>query len=246
MDRDQYFVVLHKGEWKIKHNGRYSHPYETQADAIRSAIDAAHTAPREGGLSQVLVQGQDLALAFTLGGLVFIILALGAVVVFPLALAWFGFESRSAELIAVLRWPVLFVIVTLALFVLYRYGASRTPPRWQWLSVGTLFATLAWLAVSALFSWYLAKFAHYDATYGSLGGVIDLMWLWLSVIVILIGAELNAEIEHQPAHDRYRWRKAAWHARCGHGGHAWRSVAVTWKIVSCAVHPAYHFSPQCS
>jgi hypothetical protein len=60
MDRDQYFVVLHKGEWKIKHNGRYSHPYETQADAIRSAIDAAHTAPREGGLSQVLVQGQDL------------------------------------------------------------------------------------------------------------------------------------------------------------------------------------------
>lgn len=60
MDRDQYFVVLHKGEWKIKHNGRHSHPYETQADAIRSAIDAAHTAHREGGLSQVLVQGKDL------------------------------------------------------------------------------------------------------------------------------------------------------------------------------------------
>jgi hypothetical protein len=60
MDRDQYFVVLHKGEWKIKHNGRHSHPYETQADAIRSAIEAAHAAHREGGLSQVLVQGQDL------------------------------------------------------------------------------------------------------------------------------------------------------------------------------------------
>jgi hypothetical protein len=53
MDRDQYFVVLHKGEWKIKHNGRHSHPYETQADAIRSAIDA-------GQLPQFLVQGQDL------------------------------------------------------------------------------------------------------------------------------------------------------------------------------------------
>jgi hypothetical protein len=60
MDRDQYFVVLHKGEWKIKHNGRHSHPYESQADAIRSAIDADHTAHREGGLSQVLVQGKDL------------------------------------------------------------------------------------------------------------------------------------------------------------------------------------------
>lgn len=60
MDRDQYFVVLHKGEWKIKHNGRHLHPYKTQADAIRSAIDAAHVAHQEGGLSQVLVQGQDL------------------------------------------------------------------------------------------------------------------------------------------------------------------------------------------
>jgi hypothetical protein len=59
MDRDQYFVVLHKGEWKIKHNGRHSHPYETQADAIRSGIDAAHAAHRESGRSQVLVQGQD-------------------------------------------------------------------------------------------------------------------------------------------------------------------------------------------
>jgi Uncharacterized protein conserved in bacteria (DUF2188) len=60
MDRDQYFVVLHKGEWKIKHNGRHSHPYETQADAISSAVEAAHAAHTEGGLSQVLVQGQDL------------------------------------------------------------------------------------------------------------------------------------------------------------------------------------------
>jgi membrane protein len=143
-----------------------------------------------------------VALAFTLGGLVFIILALGAVVVFPLTLAWLGFESRSAELIEVLRWPALFVIVTLAIFGLYRYAPSRTPPRWEWLSVGTLLGALAWLSVSALFSWYLANFAHYDATYGSLGGVIGLMtWLWLSVIVILIGAELNAEIEHQTAHD---------------------------------------------
>jgi membrane protein len=143
-----------------------------------------------------------VALAFTLGGLAFVILALGAVVIFPLALASIGFESRSAELIAILRWPALFVIVMLALAMLYRYGPSRTPARWQWLSVGSLFAALAWLAVSALFSWYLANFAHYDATYGSLGAAIGLMmWLWLSVIVILIGAELNAEMEHQTARD---------------------------------------------
>jgi membrane protein len=94
------------------------------------------------------------------------------------------------------------VIVVLALGVLYRYGPSRTPPRWQWLSVGSVFAALAWLAISILFSWYLANFGHYDATYGSLGAAIGLMmWLWLSVIVILIGAELNAEIEHQTSQD---------------------------------------------
>jgi membrane protein len=143
-----------------------------------------------------------VALSFTLGGIAFIIVALAAVVLFPLVLAWIGFESRSGELVAILRWPALLVIVVLALGVLYRYGPSRSPARWQWLSIGTVLAALAWLAVSALFSWYLANFGHYDATYGSLGAAIGLMmWLWLSVIVLLIGAELNAEIEHQTAQD---------------------------------------------
>jgi membrane protein len=140
-----------------------------------------------------------VALAFTLGGIAFIIVALAAVVIFPLVLAWIGFESR-AELVAILRWPALFVIVVLALGVLYRYGPSRSPARWQWLSIGTVLAGFAWLAVSALFSWYLANFAHYDATYGW-AAIGLMMWLWLSVIVLLIGAELNAEIEQQTAQD---------------------------------------------
>ena len=60
MARDQYFVVLHEGQWKIKHNGQHSRPYATQAEAIKSAIDEAHSVHKEGGLSQVLVQGEDL------------------------------------------------------------------------------------------------------------------------------------------------------------------------------------------
>ena len=160
--------------------------------AIIDALNVVYDEREKRGFVKLTMVG----LAFTLGGLVFIILALSAVVVFPIALAWIGFESRSAELIAILRWPALFVIVVLALGVLYRYGPSRTPARWQWLSIGSVLAALAWLAVSALFSWYLANFAHYDATYGSLGAAIGLMmWLWLSGIVILIGAELNAEID---------------------------------------------------
>jgi membrane protein len=155
-----------------------------------------------------------VALAFTLGGLAFILLALVTVVVLPLLLAWFGFEWRSAELIAILRWPALFIIVVYGLAVLYRYGPSRTRARWQWLSVGSLFVTLVWIAASALFSWYLANFADYDATYGSLGAGIGLMmWLWLSVVVILIGAELNAEIEHQTARDTTMGREKPLGAR---------------------------------
>jgi len=166
--------------------------------AIIDALNVVYDEREKRGFVKLTL----IALAFTLGGLVFIILALGAIVVFPLILAWFGLESRALEIIAILRWPSLFVIILLALAMLYRYGPSRTPPRWQWLSVGSVLAAFAWLAVSALFSWYLANFGHYDATYGSLGAAIGLMmWLWLSVIVILIGAELNAEIEHQTACD---------------------------------------------
>jgi len=166
--------------------------------AIIDALNVVYDEREKRGFVKLTL----VALAFTFGGLVFIILALGAVVIFPLVLAWIGFESRSAELVAILRWPALFVIVVLALAVLYRYGPSRTPARWQWLSIGSVSAALAWLAVSGVFSWYLANFGHYDATYGSLGAAIGLMmWLWLSVIVLLIGAELNAEIEHQTAQD---------------------------------------------
>ena len=143
-----------------------------------------------------------VAFAFTIGGLVFIILALFSVVVLPLVLAWFGLESRAAQIVSLLRWPVLLIVIMVWLTVLYRYGPSRTRARLQWLGAGSVFATVAWLAGSVLFSWYLSNFANYDATYGSLGAGIGLMmWLWLSVIVILVGGELNAEMEHQTARD---------------------------------------------
>jgi membrane protein len=83
-----------------------------------------------------------------------------------------------------------------------RYGPSRRLAKWRWISVGSVFATSAWLAVSSLLSSYLGNFANYDATYGALGAVIGLMmWMWLSTIVVLVGAELNSEIEHQTARD---------------------------------------------
>jgi membrane protein len=142
-----------------------------------------------------------ISLAFTLGAVLALLTAVGAVVALPLVLQYLGLEQQAGFL-PLLRWPALFVLVVLGLAVLYRFGPSRRDPEWRWVTPGSLFASFAWLAISALFSLYLSKFANYNATYGSLGAVIGLMmWLWLSVSVILIGAELNAEIEHQTARD---------------------------------------------
>lgn len=143
-----------------------------------------------------------LSLAMTLGALAFLLMAIGAVVVLPLAFSWLGIASWGEWAIALLRWPAIMIVIAIALAVLYRYGPSRREAKWRWLSVGAVVATLLWVAGSALFSWYLSNFADYNATYGSLGAGIGLMmWLWLTSIAVLIGAELNAEIEHQTARD---------------------------------------------
>ncbi|MGE3148536.1 MAG: YihY/virulence factor BrkB family protein [Pseudorhodoplanes sp.] len=143
-----------------------------------------------------------LSLGLTLGAIVFLLAAIGVVVAFPVAMRWMGFESFAGTAVIVLRWPALFVVVVLGLQVLYRVGPSRREAKWRWLTPGSVLAALAWLGGSALFSWYLANVADYSATYGALGAAIGLMmWLWLTAVVVLLGAEFNAETEHQTAHD---------------------------------------------
>ena len=147
-----------------------------------------------------------VSLAFTAGALVFILLALGAIVVLPVLFDTVGL-SLNAWYVALLRWPALLVAVLLALSVLYRYGPSRDAPRWRWVTWGSALAAILWLGGSALFSWYVGSFGSYNKTYGSLGAVIGFMtWIWLSTIVVLIGAEVNAEMEHQTARDTTRGR----------------------------------------
>src|SRR5262245_31729155 len=143
-----------------------------------------------------------VSLAFTIAAILSVLLPIGGVVVLPLILGYVGLASLGATVLSILRWPVLLALIILGLAVLYRFGPSRREPRWQWLTVGSVFAAVAWVISSALLSWYLSHFANYDATYGSLGAAIGLMmWMWVSTIVILFGAELNSEIEHQTARD---------------------------------------------
>jgi membrane protein len=145
-----------------------------------------------------------VSLAFTVAGIAALLLALGAVVSLPIALSYLGLQNVTDLLFRLARWPLLLMLIVLGLAVLYRYGPSSREPRWQWISVGSVFAAVTWLISSALFSWYLSSFANYNATYGSLGagiGIRMMMWMWISSIVILFGAQLNSEIEHQTARD---------------------------------------------
>jgi membrane protein len=107
--------------------------------------------------------------------------------------------------VSLVRWPLLAVAVMVVLAVLYRYGPSRDKPQWTWVSWGAVVATVLWLITSILFSVYVANFGSYNETYGSLGVVVVfLMWLYLSAYIVLIGAELNAEMEHQTTRDTTR------------------------------------------
>jgi membrane protein len=143
-----------------------------------------------------------VSLAFTVAGIFAVLAAVGAVVVAPLLLSPVGLAGMTEEIVRFARWPALIAAMLLGLSVLYRYGPSRRAAKWQWISLGAVFATLAWFAGSAALSYYFANFANYNATYGSLGAAVGtMMWMWMSAIVVLFGAELNSEIEHQTARD---------------------------------------------
>jgi membrane protein len=166
--------------------------------AIFDALNIIYDEDEKRGLVRLNL----VSLFFTVCAIAAAGLAAALVVVFPLLLAVFGLSSLDFPVVAYLRWPVMFFLIIVGLAVLYRYGTSRRQPKWRWISVGSVVATLAWLAVSSLFSWYLGNFANYNATYGALGAVVGLMmWMWLTTIVVLVGAALNAEIEHQTARD---------------------------------------------
>jgi membrane protein len=141
-----------------------------------------------------------IALMLTLGLMVFVVLLLAAVIVLPIVLNYFPFRGLTNILLKIARWPILLVLVAVALSIFYRYGPSRAEPKWRCITWGSASATLLWLAASILFSWYVANFGSYNKTYGSLGAIIGFMtWVWLSIIVVLVGAQLNAEMEHQTA-----------------------------------------------
>jgi len=139
---------------------------------------------------------------FTLAGIIFVIVAIAGIIVLPLVLRFVGLAATTEWLIAILRWPILLATIVVSLACIYRYGPSRNDARWRWVTWGSVVGALLWIAASMLFSWYVATFDSYNKTYGSLGAAIGFMvWLWISAVIVLLGGELNAEMEHQTARD---------------------------------------------
>jgi membrane protein len=168
---------------------------------VKAVIDALNVVYEERE-KRGFIRLNLLSLTFTSCGIAALLLMVSAVVAVPLALDRVGLAPQSQFIISLARWPLMLVILLAALGVLYRFGPSRREARWEWLSVGTIAAALLWIAGSALLSWYLSNFGNYNATYGSLGAAIGLMmWMWMSAIIVLCGAELNSEIEHQTVQD---------------------------------------------
>lgn len=148
------------------------------------------------------VKLRALSVALTLGAVVFVVLTIGLVAVVPIVLDALPLGGLGTVLAEVARWVGLLAVVAGSLAILYRVAPDRDAPRFRWVSLGSIVVTVVWALVSLGFTLYVNNFGSYDKTYGAIAGVIVLMlWLYLTCYLVLLGAEINAETEHQTAVD---------------------------------------------
>jgi membrane protein len=165
-------------------------------DAIISTLNLAYDIQESRPWWQVKLR----AILLTVGLAVFIVVSFGLVMVGPTlgekVAVWFSLGPAFTSAWNILRWPVVFALVTFAIACIYYY-APDAEQEWIWITPGSLLATTLWLLISIAFRFYVTRFTSYNATYGAIGGVIVLMlWFYVSSLAVLVGAELNAEIEH--------------------------------------------------
>ncbi len=152
---------------------------------------------RRGILTQIAI-----SLAFTLASVVAFLIMLSLGVAVPLVLQFLPLGPLAADAILVFRWVLLWLFAVFVLAVMYRYAPDRHNARWRWVTWGSAAAATLWLIGSVLFELYVENFSSYGVTYGALGGVIVLiMWFYLGGFAVVLGAEINAEMEHQTAVD---------------------------------------------
>ncbi|HWA22992.1 MAG TPA: YihY/virulence factor BrkB family protein [Caulobacterales bacterium] len=193
--RGQVARLIHADPQTLALNG-----FVSLAVAVWSAQQGARsflhalTIINEHTVRRTFVKRYLIGGAFTLGALAMALLTVFLFTLAPHVLAAMGTDAKL--LMAFLRWPVLLALMTVFALALYRWGPNRKPPAWRWIAPGALFASVAWLTVSALFSVYVDLFTPLRAAYGVFSGVFVLMlWFFISAYVFLFGAELNARME---------------------------------------------------
>jgi len=165
---------------------------------LMEAVNVAYDEGEERGF----VKRRALALGMTVGAVVFVFVAIFVIAILPATVAKLDLPGAVRVLVSLLRWPVLAALLLGALAVLYRMAPNRDGARWAWVSPGAILATVLWLVGSILFSIYTANFGKYNETYGSLGAVVIVMlWLLLTAFAVIVGAELNSEVERQTRED---------------------------------------------
>jgi membrane protein len=168
---------------------------------MKNLIEAVNVAYDEEE-TRGFVKRRGLALAFTIGTIVFLVVAFMAIAVLPSLIASSGLGLAGRVAVSVLRFVLLFAGLLAGLAILYRYAPDRNSARWSWVTPGALFAAVVWLVGSMLFSLYTTNFGKYNETYGALGAVVVLiLWLLLTSLVVILGAEINCELERQTARD---------------------------------------------
>ncbi len=168
------------------------------ATGMIKAVNRAYDEPERRGF--IAVRG--LALLFTLGGLLVCAVAIGLLAVLPALFEQLGLGPTGRTVVTIVQYLLLAALVIAGLALLYRHAPCRTTPKTRWVTWGSVIATVLWLAATAAFDFYASRFGSYQETYGALGGVILLLlWLFISSFAVLVGAEINAELEAQTGRD---------------------------------------------
>jgi membrane protein len=167
------------------------------SSAVVTALNIAYEVKETRGFIRTTL----LSLVMTLGAVAVLFLGIGAVSVLASVESLLpGAPPYVHRLVQILFWIAAAVVVSVGVALIYRYGPNRPDAPWRWITPGSAAATLLWVAASFGFGLYVANFGNYNATYGSLGGVIVfLTWLYLSAYILLMGGELNSELERQQA-----------------------------------------------
>jgi len=161
---------------------------------MMTALNIAYDQPERRGFIRFNATALMLTIVVVIGGLI----AFGFVAGLPAVMHWVGARRPGRWIGLVVEWPLLIVSVMGMMALIYRYGPDRSEPGWKWASLGVIVATILWVLGSVLFSAYIYYFGSYNKTYGSLGlPLILLTWMWLSVFVVMFGAEINGEAERQ-------------------------------------------------